>query len=159
LSGLISDKAFVELMNLEAKNLGLENTYFVNPSGLDPDDPQGPINYSTTQDLSKLAAFLVETKPKIMEISRLRQYNLYTADGVFHHKVISTDELLGDSADLRTGVIGGKTGHTSQAEGCLLLIVETPDSQGKIINVILGSQDRFGEMKKLVEWLGKAYKW
>jgi len=56
-------------------------------------------------------------------------------------------------------VFGGKTGWTPQAKQSLLLVVESPDKKGYIVNVILGSDDRFGEMRKLLRWSLDSYKW
>jgi len=155
LTEVIGKKAFVDLMNLEAKNLELENTYFVDAIGLDPDVPDGPINHSTAEDSAKLAIYLLEDKPKILGILSLSEFNLYLANGMFHHKIKNTNELLGEIPN----IIAGKTGWTPEAEGCLLLVTKMPQSKGIAINVVLGSSDRFGEMKKLVEWLKEAYKW
>jgi D-alanyl-D-alanine carboxypeptidase len=145
LTGLTEEEAFVDLMNLEAKKLGLINTYFVNPTGLDPDNPEDPINYSTVNDLAKFARYITAEKPLIWEISILYAFE----DNV------STNELLQEFPE----IIGGKTGWTERAEGCLLLVLKAPGGKGEIINVILGSDDRFGDMKKLIGWINSAYKW
>jgi len=155
LTELIGEKAFVDLMNLTAEDLELENTYFIDAIGLDPDTPDGPINHSTAEDLAKLTIYLLEIKPKIIGILSLPEYNLYSTEGVFHHKIKNTNELLQEIP----GIVAGKTGWTPEAEGCLLIIFKFPENKGEIINVILGSSDRFKEMKKLVEWLKEAYKW
>jgi D-alanyl-D-alanine carboxypeptidase len=155
LTELIGENAFVDLMNLTAGNLQMRNTHFVDAIGLDPDEPDGQINFSTAEDLVKLTAFLLKNRLEVLKISSLPEYNLYTANGVFHHKIKNTNELLVEIPD----VVGGKTGWTPQAQGCLLLVIEAPKNQGKIINVILDSSDRFGEMKKIVDWLKEAYKW
>ncbi len=155
LTEVIGKDAMVDLMNLEAKAIGMENTRFFNPTGLEPDNPNGPINYSSTKDLATFAAYLLKTNPKILEISALSEYDLYSPDGVFHHTLINTDELLKESS----GVIGSKTGWTPQAQGCLLLAIKASKDKGVIINIILGSPDRFEEMKKLINWLNEAYQW
>ena len=155
LTELIGETAFVDLMNLTAEDLNLKNTYFIDAMGLDPDEPAGPINHSTAEDLASLAIHLFEDKPKILGILSLPEFDLYSANGTFHHKIKNTNELLGEVP----GIIGGKTGWTPEAEGCLFLVTKVPQSRGIVINVILGSSDRFREMKKLVDWIGKAYKW
>jgi len=156
LAEVIGKKAFVDLMNLEVKNLGLENTHFVNPTGLDPDNPQGSINHSTAKDLVKLASHLLKENPLIWEILSLSEFNFLTEDGVFHHKIINTNKLL---AELPT-IIGGKTGTTPRSGNCLLLVVKAPKNKGYLINVILGAKEgRFEEMKKLINWLNAAHKW
>ena len=67
----------------------------------------------------------------------------------------STNELLGKLPN----IVGGKTGYTEKALGCFLLVVEAPKGKGYLINVVLGSPDRFGEMEKLTNWVKEAYYW
>lgn len=155
LAEVIGESAFLDIMDLETENLGLENTYFANPAGLDPEGPEAPINYSTSRELAKLVSHLLETKPEILKISALPEFNLFLTTGVFHHKIKNTNELLTKIPS----IVGGKTGETLRAGGCLLLVLESPRGKGYLINVILGSDNRFEEMKKLVDWLNLAYKW
>lgn len=155
LTEVIGEEPFVDLMNLEAKTLGIENTHFFNSTGLEPDNPDELVNYSTTEDLVKLTAYLLKTNSKILEISALPEYDLYSLDGVFHHRLRNTNELLAEFS----GIIGSKTGWTPQAQGCLLLVNKVPKNRGVIINVVLGSPDRFEEMRKLINWIGEAYQW
>lgn len=154
LAEIIGEKNFVDLMNITAAKLNLKDTFFVNPTGLDPDNPSDPINYATAEDLVKLANYSLEKTPLIWEILATPEFDLYLPDGVLHHKLKNINELLKEIPQ-----IGGKTGWTPQAQGCLLLVYQAPENKGKIINVILGSKDRFGEMKKMIEWLNKAYRW
>ena len=155
LSETIGEEEFVDLMNIKAANLGLENTFFLNPTGLDPDNLSDLTNYSTAKDLVKLTNYLLKNQPLIWDILGTFEFDLYSSDGVLHHRLKNTNELLKEGAN----IIGGKTGWTPQAQGCLLLVYGTPQNRGKIINVILGSEDRFGEMKKLINWLNQVYRW
>jgi len=142
LSDLIGEDAFVDLMNIESKFLGLRNTHFADPAGYLPE------NYSTAKDLVKLANYLLEKKPEIFEITKLSEFDLYDPEGIFHHRLINTNKILKDYPR----IIGGKTGETSQAKQCFLLIMK--DQEGSLlINVILGSEDRFGEMKELINYI------
>lgn len=152
----MTERDFVELMNLEAKKIGLNDTFFDNPTGLDPGDPRKEMNYSTTRDLVKFAKKLLE-KPLIWEILSILKYSEYGPE------LVNTNRfLLNNSTDWQDKIIGGKTGYTDKAGGCLLLVVKTPKNQGFLINIILGAkgpENRFEEMKKLVDWLKLAYKW
>lgn len=152
---VIGENAFVDLMNLKAKELNLENTFFVNSTGLDFENSEDYLNYSTTKDLVKLTNHLLKTKSLIWEISLLPEFDLYLPNEVYYGKVKNTNELLGEIPF----VLGGKTGKTLKANGCFLLILRAPKDKGYLINVILGTNDRFGEMKKLINWLKLAYKW
>ncbi len=149
----MTERKFVELMNLEVEKLNLTDTFFDNPTGLDPEESKTKINYSTVADLAKLTKELLK-KPLIWEILSTAKYNLYGPE------LINTNELLFDgSASWRTSIIGGKTGYTEEAGKCILLVIIAPKSSGYLINVILGTNDKFGEMKKLIEWAERAYKW
>ena len=146
---------FVLEMNRQAGESGLADTYFINPNGVDPDIPNGPLNYSTARDLSRLAQTLYEKKPLVWDILGLSAYDLYMPDGKLHHRLKNTNELLG----MVPRLIGGKTGWTPIAKGCLVLLQRAPGNQGFLVYVLLGSDDRFGEMAKLVNWADRAWSW
>jgi len=151
LAELIGEKPFVELMSFYAKDLELKNTQFVNPTGLDPDDPQEPQNLSTSRDLVKLSKYIFKNYPQIFEITTNKSYEVLNPDGSVHHFIPeNTNELLGEIP----GIIGGKTGWSPTAGGCLLLILKNPQKDSYFINVILGAGDRFAEMRKLIEAIG-----
>ncbi len=144
---------FVELMNLTAQELNLNDTLFVNSTGLDPEEntPEAKINYSTANDLVKLTKELLK-KPLIWTILSTPKFDFYGPE------LINTNELLGEIP----GIIGGKTGYTDTAGGCMILVTTAPKEQGFLVNVILGTDGvngRFDEMKKLVNWVNSAYGW
>lgn len=139
---------FLSLMNQDAKNLHLASTRFVDVTGLDAD------SYSTAKDMALLAQYLFKNYPLFGEIIKQKEYNLYLADGTFHHKMVNTNSLLG-----QYGVIGGKTGYTNEAQGCFMVVSESSETGNYIINIVLGAQDRFSEMQKLINWLQVAYLW
>ena len=150
--GMTGEK-FVTLMNSAAQKLNLNDTFFVNPSGLDPETktPKTKINYSTASDLAKLTKELLK-KPLIWEILSTPRYNFYGPE------LLNTNELLGEIPE----IVGGKTGYTYTAGGCMVLVTIAPKDAGFLVNVILGTDGkngRFGEMKKLANWLNTAYKW
>lgn len=145
----LGKSAFVDLMNMEAKNIGLNNTYFLNPTGVDFADSQESINYSTAEDIENLAEKIFQN-PLTYEMLSLKEFDLYSTAGALHHKSITTNNIL--SLEFKGfKVIGGKTGETASAKGCLLLVLKNQKGE-TLVNVVLGSNDRFGEMKKLVEW-------
>ncbi len=154
LAEITGEADFVYLMNKKANELGLQNTQFFNPTGLDPDEPQRVFNYSTAEDLVVLSQYILK-KPFILETLGTKETNLYHASGGFHHKAINTNELLPTMSE----IVAGKTGHTPLAKKCLLAITEAPRGNGYLVNIILGSQDNFGEMKKIIDWTSKAYHW
>ena len=161
LAEVVGNDGFRELMNLSAQDLGLVDTYFVNSTGLDFEDPFALVNYSNSHDLVKLAKYLVETKSVLWKILSLPEIDLYTPEGVFHHKIVSTNQFLLDEPGVswQERIIGGKTGFTYEAGECFLLILKAPKNKGYLINVVLGTENRFDKMEKLVNWTLKAFKW
>ncbi len=143
LSEVMGTDKFVALMNNRAKNLGLLNSYFRDPTGLDSE------NYSTAKDLFKLSKYLFENYSLFREIVGLKEFDLYLDDDQFHHKLTNTNKLLGEVES----VVGGKTGWTDIAKGCVMAIQESKDKKNYIIHIILGSEDRFKEAKKLISFV------
>lgn len=158
LAEIMGREAFVDLMNLEAKELGLEDTRFVNPTGLDPNNPADPLNYSTARDLAVLAGYLAKEHPDILQILSIKEQDLFTLAGAFHHTMKNTNELLSFEG-WPTPIVGGKTGWTPLAKGCLVLVLQSPKGQGFLVNVVLGAEDRFSAMKTLVNWTYNSFTW
>ncbi len=148
----IGEEGFVGLMNINAENLGLDSTRFFNPTGLEPDDPTKSINYSTARDLVKLAKYILERYPQIFEVTDNQSYSVLRPNGAFHHFIPeNTNKLLEKVPE----IIGGKTGWAPAASGCLLIIMKEPKRDGYFVNVVLGTNDRFGEMQKIIDALNE----
>jgi serine-type D-Ala-D-Ala carboxypeptidase (penicillin-binding protein 5/6) len=147
LSEIIGTDNFVAKMNKKALDLGMDYTYFINPTGLDPKGVYKPetneMNYSTAQDLIKLTSYILKNQPSIFKFSQ-DNYNLPIENGVSN---IALNE--------NQNFIGGKTGFTQNAKGSILFIFQ--DAQkNTFINIILGSdseESRIQEMQKLINWL------
>ena len=145
LTDLIGFEAFIELMNFQAEEIRMNDTYYVNPSGLEPDDPEKTKNYSTARDLVKLTKYILEEYPEIFEITTKNTHRVLKPDGSLHHTIgKNTNKLLGEYPE----IIGGKTGWSPAAGGCLLTVFKIEGK--KYINVILGARDRFGETRKII---------
>ena len=140
---------FLDLMNSRAQNLNMENTHFNDPAGLDDH-----ATYSTASDVVKLVS-AANKYPLIADTLRLARADVRSADGMQLHHVISTNKLLSSLA----GIIIGKTGNTDGARGTMALEVKANEKNDTLIAVILGSEDRFAEMKKLIDWGIYAHKW
>lgn len=132
---------FVEKMNQKARELGLNNTHFVNPTGLDPENLEY-FNYSTAKDLVKLAQYIFLNHPLIFEIT-LKKGPYLIKNGL-------SDLILPENLNL----IGKKTGYTDEAGGCILLVLNN-EKGALFFNLILGTkkETRIGEMQKLINWL------
>jgi D-alanyl-D-alanine carboxypeptidase len=138
---------FIGLMNKKVKDLGLTNSHFTNPVGLD-DGAQ----YSTTRDLAIVAKYAMDI-PLFAEIVGTKEKTVKSVDGRFVHRLVNINKLLGEVP----GVLGVKTGWTENARENLVTYVNR--NNRKIMVVVLGSSDRFGETKELIEWIYSNYNW
>lgn len=154
LAKTIGYNSFIFLMNKKAQDLGMANTYFVNPTGLDPDRPDEITNFSTARDLAVLGNIAYEN-PVISRILATSEIEIYSRENLTPYKLENTNELLGKMPE----ILAGKTGWTPKAGGCLIVVTKAPKNaeKGEIISVILGSEKRFEEMEKLITWIKKAY--
>jgi len=142
-----SPEKFAEVMNQQAQRLGLTATHFDNPVGWDSDE-----NYSNTLDLIKMSEEVLKY-PELVEIVKTREATVYSVDKKFVHKLTSTNQLLLDDPNVE----GLKTGFTSKALGNLVILYDHEGS--KILTVVLGSENREQDSKKLLDWLFTVYKW
>ncbi len=140
-------EAFIEEMNAYARILHLQNTYFTNPSGLD-----GEAHRSTARDLIHMSSFALKN-PTFAEIIATREKTVTSTDKQISHHLTNINELLG-SVD---GVLGVKTGWTENARENLVTYVVRDNK--KILIAVLGSQDRFGETRELINWIFDNYTW
>ncbi len=148
LTKVIGEEGFLDLMNFKAKELGLLNTHFYNPSGVDPEArnmPQDQINYSTANDIAKLTLSLISNQPEFLNIVSKKEYPLYK-EGKMVSVLKNTNELIGEIPE----IIGGKTGTTDRAGECLMVIFRPENTTDYIIGVVLNSKERFVDMKKLL---------
>ncbi len=149
LSQVAGNENFIHMMNKKASELGMSKTRFADSSGLSPESK------SSANDLAKLAAYIILNRPEISEITKMPSYDAYMQNGEFHHTAQSTNKILGEVSQ----IVLGKTGYTYVAKECFLLAKKSPDGNGYIINVVLGSTDRFVEMKKIINWVQASYTW
>lgn len=138
---------FIGLMNKKVKDLGLNNTHFGNPTGLD-----NGTQYTTTRDLIVVAKYAMQN-PIFAEIVGTKEKIVKSVDNKYIHKLVNVNKLLGEVP----GVFGVKTGWTESARENLVTYVEKDNR--KVMIVVLGSSDRFGETKELIEWIYSNYEW
>ncbi|MDP3697645.1 MAG: serine hydrolase [Candidatus Taylorbacteria bacterium] len=139
---------FVSAMNVKARALGMADSNFIDPAGLNDNA------YSTVQDLLKLVQYSLNYQ-EIWDISAEKTAIVESSDEKIKHTARSTNLLIGLIKDL----IGGKTGYTEGAGQCMILVTSVPDYPSKIVSIVLGSQDRFGDTQKLIDWTRRAYRW
>lgn len=138
--------AFIDRMNQKALSLGLKDTNFVNPAGFD-----NPNHYSSAFDLS-LIAKQSALNPQLARIVSTEQTQILSWDKTHTYNLKNLNKLLAEQ-----GVIGIKTGTTEQAGENLVGLVERDGR--KVLTVVLGSVNRFGETKSLIEWVFSNYSW
>lgn len=109
-----SEVSFVEKMNATANKIGLKNTHFNNPHGLDAED-----HYTTAYDLAKLAAYALKL-PKFKSVVSTYKKQIPLAGNENMRLLINHNKLL------RTydGIIGIKTGFTKKSGRCLVSAAE-----------------------------------
>ena len=134
-----SESAFVDMMNEKAKELGMENTHFMNTNGLDEDD-----HYSSARDVAIMSRELMKHET------------------IFNYTSIWMDTLRGGKFQLANtnklirfydGANGLQTGSTSKALCCLSAAAKRNDMQ--LIAVVLGaptSAERFASAKSLLDY-------
>ncbi len=140
-------EAFINAMNEKAKELHLENTKFYNPTGLD-----GNGHVTTAKDLLRISKVAMQN-PVFAQIVSTKEKTVKSEDERITHYLTNINELLGKVP----GVMGIKTGWTENARENLVTYVERDNH--KIYLAVLGSQDRFGETKELIDWIFAHYTW
>jgi D-alanyl-D-alanine carboxypeptidase (penicillin-binding protein 5/6) len=143
-----STEAFVEQMNARAGELGLKDTSFANPVGLDDPD-----NYSTARDLAALADTLM-AKPRFAHVVNMPQATLESGS---HVRVVENRNDLVGEYDWVDGV---KTGHTNSA-GNLLVGAAHGSNGARVISVVMGEPSeaaRDAETLELLTWGVKQFR-
>lgn len=149
----LSIEEFVKKMNDRAKDLGLINTYFKEPTGL------SDANVSTAREVALLAQAAF-SQTEIRQATTMAEYDFVTLGGRIK-KMESTDYLLSDTASSSIKVLAGKTGYTDSAGYCFVGLLQG-DSGPEVISVVLNSSsknERFLESEQLVNWARNSYNW
>ncbi len=136
-----SEKAFIQLMNNRAKELGMNDTTFVNCSGLDDTDT----NYTSAHDIAVMSRELMKYKEIITRYTTIWMDSL--RDG--KTELVNTNKLVRFYA----GTTGLKTGTTSKAGCCLSATAERDGLH--LVAVVMGSDnssDRFETAKAMLDW-------
>lgn len=150
-SGL-SERDFVAAMNNKAKQLGLEQTHFEEPTGLSAG------NMTSALDYARLSRKALE-KSEIRWFSSLPMYGFSTKNTRRALAVSNTNKLVRGARPL----IGGKTGFTYEAGYCLMTWQKKAAGRSaEVINVVLGDPTyagTFADTNRLSDWVFSAYRW
>lgn len=136
---------FVESMNMYAKSLGLQQTYFLNPTGLDISLTHSGA-YGSARDMSMLTAYLLRTKPELL--AKTKDLVVSTDSLNASHIAENTNALVG----MIPGLIASKTGYTDLAGGNLVIAFDAGIGHPAVV-VVLGStkDERFSDAIYLSE--------
>ena len=134
---------FIKLMNSKAVQLGMKDSYFVNPTGLDEDENN---SYSTVYDLAILTRYLIRHYPEVVDISKTEHIYLPITENHQDYDMYSGINLI----TTYPGVVGFKTGYTPEAG--LTLITLARINGHDIIGVLLGSEYRRDEARELLDY-------
>ena len=141
-----SVEEFAKLMNQKAEELGLKDTNFVTPHGLDNSE-----HYTTAYELAKITDYALKNET-IAKIVKTKTATIYINGNSM--QINNTNELLGNVE----GVYGVKTGFTNNAGRCLVTSVKRGDMD--VIIVVLGAdtrKDRAKDTMKLIEYVYKRF--
>ncbi|MBI4040082.1 D-alanyl-D-alanine carboxypeptidase, partial [Candidatus Daviesbacteria bacterium] len=138
-----SREEFISLMNSKALQLGMKDTWFTNPTGLEEDDKK---QYSSAYDVVLMARYAIKHFPQLVDITS--QPHIYLPQSQDHQ-----DYDLYSGINLLTtypGVMGFKTGFTPEAGLTLVTLARRGDKE--VLGVLLGSGDRRDEAKALLDY-------
>lgn len=156
-SGNVED--FAKLMNDKAAQLGLTDTYFITPNGLDKEIDE-KYHHTTALELAKIMRYCICTSPKKEEFIEITSTPAYTFTNKDKTRTFSctNHNLLFDMMD---GVISGKTGYTSKAGYCYVGALE---NEGRIYIVSLlacgwpnHKNYKWSDAKTLLNWGKEKY--
>jgi D-alanyl-D-alanine carboxypeptidase (penicillin-binding protein 5/6) len=133
-----SEDAFAERMNRMAGTLGMDNTHFVNATGL-----PNPQHYTTAHDLGLLVSALIRNFPEYYPLYSIKEYRYNGITQPNRNRLLWIDPT----------VDGLKTGHTESAGYCLISSARRGDR--RILAIVLGTGSdsaRTTESQKLLNW-------
>jgi D-alanyl-D-alanine carboxypeptidase (penicillin-binding protein 5/6) len=138
-----TEEAFAQLMNREAKRLGLRNSSFVNSTGL-----PAPGHYATARDIAMLAAALIRDFPAEYALYSQREFTWNGITQANRNRLLWLDPT----------VDGVKTGFTEAAGYCL--VASARRGERRLVSVVMGAQSdalRMSENHKLLNFGFLAY--
>lgn len=138
---------FMAAMNQKAAQLGLTQTHFTNPAGLDEEGQQ-----STARELNIITRELLK-HPYLQELVATPYKRIASLEQGWSYDLYNTNQLLGKI----WGVRGVKTGTTELAGEVLITVIEREGRQ--ILLSLMNSQDRYLDTSQLLAWIFNNYEW
>lgn len=143
----INRDEFINLMNQKAVEIGMTDTYFIDPSGL------GAENISSVGDLLRLVQYIHKNRNFIFQLTTNQNVPTSYISGEFGD-LVNFNEVEG-----LDNFIGGKVGETKAAGQTSVSLhkLEVKGKQRDIVVIILGSEDRNKDVRKLLEYAEKHF--
>ncbi len=134
---------FINLMNSKALQLGMNDTLFINPTGLEEDSVN---QYSSAYDVALMSRYAVKKYPHLLEISS--EPHIYLPETITHQEY----DLYSGINLLTTypGVVGFKTGYTPEAGLTLVTIARRGNHE--VLGVLLGCENRRDDAKLMLDY-------
>jgi serine-type D-Ala-D-Ala carboxypeptidase (penicillin-binding protein 5/6) len=136
-----TEDVFADLMNKHAERLGMNNTHFVNSTGL-PDAN----HYTTASDLAKLARALIKDYPQVYGLHKVKEFTFNKIKQHNRNKLLWRDR----------SVDGVKTGHTEEAGYCL--VASAIQDGMRLISVVMGTDGMNARAKASQALLNYGYR-
>jgi D-alanyl-D-alanine carboxypeptidase len=136
---------FVNRMQMKARELKMHQTTFVDPTGI------SFLNQGTVADLEKLVRYIDERHPNLLQITASKEGMLREMTRGNERILLNINAFVGTRPDF----IGGKTGFTNEANGNLISLFNYRGY--KLLFIVLGTDDRFGQTDLLYNWVKEVY--
>jgi serine-type D-Ala-D-Ala carboxypeptidase (penicillin-binding protein 5/6) len=146
-----TEKDFVEEMNRRVKGLGLKETNFCTPNGLEPDGREFEC-HSSAHDMALIVRQALKY-PMLWSIMRETEQTFTSVDGTREHRIFNTNQLLGQYGRM----LGAKTGFTPLAGYSVLSVAEENGNQ--VIVVLLNDPWRWDDIRTVFDWAFASFQW
>ncbi len=131
---------FVAEMNAVAQAAGMNDSYFVEPTGLSVQ------NQSTVEDLVKLVRYIWSENEEFFRITRQSTDLIVDTNTGVARQLININQFSG-----RSDFLGGKTGTLPEADSNLVSIFRVSGFSEPVVVIVLGSKERFAETQKILQ--------
>jgi len=141
-----SKKIFTRAMNENGKKIGLNQTYFINPTGLDTNESVGG-GYGSARDMSLLMEYAIINNLEIFEATRYNEFEFASLSDI-NHTAVNTNLAVNSLP----GLIASKTGFTDLAGGNLIIAFDAGINRPIIVTILGSTQEgRFRDVEKLLD--------
>lgn len=148
-----TQEGFAKIMNGRAEELGLADSHFCTPSGLEPEGREAEC-FSSALDVAKITSHALRF-PELWDIMRQEKTFISSSDGQYQHEIFNTNELLGQLPNL----IGTKTGFTPLAGRSLLAVANDETRDHTVVAVVLDDNYRWQSIQSMFDWSFQSFEW